>query len=223
LITLKFTEEKEHEKNIKMDRRFFFATSVLAYASVAEAHVTVWPKETTVGSWEKYTVRVPVEKNVNTIKVRVEFPQGVEVHSVMPVPGWNYQFEKGKDGKITAIVWTATNGGIKPNEFMEFAFVAENPKKPGTIAWKAEQTYADGSVVNWTGAPDSDTPASVTTVKASNQANSADQTQSNALSSNQTASSTSTPVSTLNIVTVVLAGLAFLLSLISFFRKKPSA
>jgi uncharacterized protein YcnI len=202
---------------------FLFACFVFTYASVAEAHVTVWPKETKAGSWEKYTVRVPVEKNVNTVKVRLEFPKGVEVHSVMPVPGWNYQFEKGKDGKFTAIIWTATNGGIKPNEFAEFAFVAENPKTEGTIAWKAEQTYADGSVVYWTGAPDSDTPASVTTIKNSDQVPSADTAHQNATTSNHAMTAASSSVSTLDIVSLVLAGLAFLLSLISFFRKKTNA
>lgn len=200
-----------------------FAGSILTFTTVAEAHVTVWPKQSTTGAWEKYTVRVPSEKNVNTTKVRLEFPQGVQVESVMPVPGWNYQFEKGKDGKPIAIVWTATSGGIKPNEFMEFSFVAENPKNEGSIAWRAEQTYADGSVVNWTGAPDSDTPASVTTIKTSDQATSTDTTQTKPTTSNHTVAATSSSVSTLNILSIVMAGLALLLSLISFFRKTPSA
>ncbi|MDN4592364.1 YcnI family copper-binding membrane protein [Polycladomyces subterraneus] len=200
-----------------------FAGSILTFTTVAEAHVTVWPKQSITGTWEKYTVRVPSEKNVNTTKVRLEFPQGVQVESVMPVSGWNYQFEKGKDGKDIALIWTATNGGIKPHEFMEFSFVAQNPKTKGTIAWRADQTYADGSVVHWTGAPDSDTPASVTAIKTSDQANSTGTMQHEPMVSNHTTVATSSSSSTLNIISIVLAGLAFVLSLISFFRKKPNA
>jgi uncharacterized protein YcnI len=202
---------------------FFIAVSVLTYTAIAEAHVTVWPKQSTAGTWEKYTVRVPVEKNVNTTKVRVEFPQGVEVHSVMPVQGWNYQFEKGKDGKSIALVWTATNGGIKPNEFTEFSFVAENPKQPGQIAWKAEQTYADGSVVYWTGAPDSDTPASVTTIAASDQQNKDSAAKPNVTATTPKTGAVSSKASALNFLSLGLVGLALLLSLISLFRKKPNA
>lgn len=142
------------------------AGAVLTLATAAQAHVNVYPKETTTGSYEKYTVRVPVEKDVNTVKVKLEFPAGVKVNTVQPVPGWSYEFEKDKDGVNTALVWTATDGGIKAHEFMEFAFVGANPKEEGALAWKAYQTYADGEVVEWTGDKDSKTPASVTTVKA---------------------------------------------------------
>ncbi|MBA4544410.1 MULTISPECIES: YcnI family protein [Thermoactinomyces] len=208
-------------KYAKWIAALLFAFSVLTNVVVAEAHVTVWPKQSTAGTWEKYTVRVPVEKNVNTTKVRVEFPKGVEVHSVMPVPGWEYEFEKGKDGKTTALSWKATNGGIKPNEFAEFSFVAENPKQAGAIAWRAEQSYADGSVVYWTGAPDSDTPASVTSITASARpTNESAQHPASTVTPKTNAASAS--VSKLNFLSLGLAGLALLLSLISLFRKQQN-
>lgn len=185
------------------------AGAVLTLATSAQAHVSVYPKETTTGAYEKYTVRVPVEKDVNTTKVRLEFPAGVKVNTVQPVPGWNYEFEKDKDGRNTGLIWTAANGGIKAHEFMEFAFVGANPKEEGTLAWKAYQTYADGEVVEWTGEEDSKTPASVTTIKAGAGEAGHDQ--------GQAASGASTGGNTLPLI---LSGLALLLSIVSLFRKK---
>ncbi|KZE52243.1 hypothetical protein AV540_10240 [Brevibacillus parabrevis] len=198
------------------------AGAVLTLATAAQAHVNVYPKETTTGSYEKYTVRVPVEKDVNTVKVKLEFPAGVKVNTVQPVPGWSYEFEKDKDGVNTALVWTATNGGIKAHEFMEFAFVGANPKEEGTLAWKAYQTYADGEVVEWTGDKDAKTPASVTTVKAGvgeaghDHGHGAAETTTPAPATGQAAASTGTS----NTLPLVLSGLALLLSIVGLFRKK---
>ncbi|MED1723454.1 YcnI family protein [Brevibacillus parabrevis] len=197
------------------------AGAVLTLATAAQAHVNVYPKETTTGSYEKYTVRVPVEKDVNTVKVKLEFPAGVKVNTVQPVPGWSYEFEKDKDGVNTALVWTATNGGIKAHEFMEFAFVGANPKEEGTLAWKAYQTYADGEVVEWTGDKDAKTPASVTTVKAGvgeaghDHGHGAAEATTPAPATGQAASA-----GTSNTLPLVLSGLALLLSIVGLFRKK---
>ncbi|RNB53076.1 DUF1775 domain-containing protein [Brevibacillus gelatini] len=199
------------------------AGAVLTLATAAQAHVNVYPKETTTGSYEKYTVRVPVEKDVNTVKVKLEFPAGVKVNTVQPVPGWSYEFEKDKDGVNTALVWTATDGGIKAHEFMEFAFVGANPKEEGTLAWKAYQTYADGEVVEWTGDKDSKTPASVTTVKAGageaghdHGHDAAAPAAAQAQAQEQAAASAGGS----NTLPLVLSGLALLLSIVSLFRKK---
>ncbi len=198
------------------------AGAVLTLATAAQAHVNVYPKETTTGSYEKYTVRVPVEKDVNTVKVKLEFPAGVKVNTVQPVPGWSYEFEKDKDGVNTALVWTATNGGIKAHEFMEFAFVGANPKEEGTLAWKAYQTYADGEVVEWTGDKDAKTPASVTTVKAGvgeaghDHGHGAAEATTPAPATSLAAASAGTS----NTLPLVLSGLALLLSIVGLFRKK---
>jgi LPXTG-motif cell wall-anchored protein len=182
--------------------------ALLAFAGTASAHVTVWPKETTTSAYEKYTVRVPVEKDVNTTKVRLEFPAGFTMSTVQPIPNWSYELEKDSEQRITAVTWTATNGGIKAHEFIEFSFVGKNPKETGTLAWKAYQTYADGSVVEWTGEPGSDTPASVTTIK-----------QAATEDGHSSAEAASTGVSE-GTISLVLSGLALLLSLISLFRKR---
>lgn len=204
-------------KTTKWMSSVLMAGAILTFASAAQAHVNVYPKETTTGSYEKYTVRVPVEKDVNTTKVRLEFPAGVKVNTVQPVPGWNYEFEKDKDGRNIALTWTATNGGIKAHEFMEFAFVGANPKEAGTLAWKAYQTYADGEVVEWTGDKDSKTPASVTTIKegvgeAGHDHGQAAGTTAPAQEAAATGGSNTLPL--------VLSGLALVLSIAGLFRKK---
>lgn len=134
---------------------------VLATAGVAWAHVEVSPEEAPADSYEKFTVSVPTEKDVPTTGVRVEVPEGFTVTGVQPLPGWQYEFER-DGGVITAITWSG--GEIAPEEFQEFAFQARTPEETGEFAWSAFQTYEDGSVVEWTGEPDSEEPASVVEV-----------------------------------------------------------
>jgi hypothetical protein len=47
-----------------------------------------------------------------------------------------------------------------------FRFLASTPEREGEIRWAALQTYADGKVARWIGDPESENPASVTTISA---------------------------------------------------------
>jgi uncharacterized protein YcnI len=193
----------------------------LSFAGTASAHVTVWPKQSTTGAYEKYTVRVPVEKNSNTVKVQLQFPANENVETVEPVPGWNYTFQTDANGHNTGITWTATSGGIKPHEFAEFSFIGVNPKTPTSLSWKAIQTYADGSVVEWTGDPKSDTPASVTTITNPQTSANMNMNMNMSQGSNQNNNTNqATTTSANNIIPLVASGIAILLSLIALFRKK---
>lgn len=136
--------------------------AVLLTAGAAEAHVTVWPKQSAVNGFERYTVRVPNEKDIPTVKVRVELPPGSTFSAVLPMPGWKLDTEKDASGKVSALVWSG--GQIAKGEFLEFGASVRNPKEAGDVAWKAFQTYSDGSVVAWVGAPGSDQPAPVVTL-----------------------------------------------------------
>ncbi len=133
----------------------------LGASGAAWAHVVVEPEEVEAGGYEKLTVSVPTENQIPTTAVRVEVPEVFMVSGVKPVPGWSYEFEK-RGGLITAVTWTG--GEILPREFQEFTLQAKTPDEPGDYSWKAYQTYEDGSVVEWTGAPDSAEPASVVEV-----------------------------------------------------------
>jgi uncharacterized protein YcnI len=149
-------------------KRFVLAVSavlgvgaMLAVSGTAWAHVTVSPEEVTAGDYETLTVSVPTEKEVPTTEIRVEVPEGFLLSGVQPVPGWEHSFEE-DGGVVTAV--TFSGGEIGPREFQHFLVQAQAPDEPGEYPWKATQTYEDESMVEWTGAPDSEEPASVVEV-----------------------------------------------------------
>jgi uncharacterized protein YcnI len=138
--------------------------AMLAVSAPATAHVVVSPEEVTAGDYETLTVSVPTEKEIPTTEIRVEVPKGFLLSGVQPVPGWEHTFEE-DGGVVTAV--TFSGGEIRPREFQQFLLQAQAPEEPGEYPWKAIQSYEDGSVVEWTGPPDSEEPASVIEVVSS--------------------------------------------------------
>jgi uncharacterized protein YcnI len=142
------------------------ATVAIAAAllpTLSWAHAVVFPKASTPGAYEKYVLRVPNEKAVATTRVELRVPAGVRVTSFADVPGWQLEIVMDSAKAITAAIWT---GSLPPRRFVEFPFVAVNPKTDTRIEWPAYQTYADSESVEWTGPEGSKSPASVTTVAA---------------------------------------------------------
>ena len=136
------------------------AVALLVIApAIGHAHVTVWPRTAAHGAYERYVVRVPNEKDVATTRVEIRFPAEVRISSFLDVPGWKLEVVTDSAGKITGAVWT---GNLPPKRFIEFPFVAVNPKEGASVAWPAFQTYAGNEVVEWTGPEGSKTPVSVT-------------------------------------------------------------
>ena len=133
----------------------------LATASVANAHAVVFPKTSKTGGHEKYVLRVPNEKTVPTTRVEIRFPAGLRVTAFEDVPGWQLEVLTDSTKHVTGAVWTGT---LAPQRFVEFPFVAANPKEEVKLLWPAYQTYADGQRVEWTGAEGSKTPASSTSL-----------------------------------------------------------
>lgn len=142
-----------------------FIVALATTAAAVSAHVRVFPDvnntQVPACSYAKFVVRVPVEKNVATNRIDVDIPAGVVVYGVQPKTGWQFSLQKSR-GVVSTISWTG--GRLLPEEFDEFAFLAATPKIPGSIAWNARQYYEDGSVVNWTGPPNAETPHSITTI-----------------------------------------------------------
>ncbi|MCQ4085302.1 YcnI family protein [Saccharibacillus sp. JS10] len=134
----------------------------LLFATVASAHVTVLPKESATGAWETYTMKVPVEKDVNTNKVVLKMPEGVEFQQYEPIPGWTTTV----DESAGTVTWEAEGDGIGAGQFQRFTFVAKNPAAEGEVAWDAFQYYTDGSIVEWTGDENAATPHSMTMIGA---------------------------------------------------------
>jgi uncharacterized protein YcnI len=145
-----------------MVHRIVSALVLCLCSAIAAAHVTVWPRESTTGAYEKYVVRVPTEGSVATQSVELRVPANVDIVSVGAPNGFSYEVKR-TGSRITSIVWTMA---IKPGEFAEFAFMARNPKQAGEVRWEAVQRFADGTSSEWTGAAKDKHPASVTRVVA---------------------------------------------------------
>ncbi|MZQ84659.1 DUF1775 domain-containing protein [Paenibacillus sp. 5J-6] len=201
-------------KKLMLNAGILLIGSMLLVAGVASAHVTVYPKEATQGSYEKFTVRVPSEKDIPTVKVEVKFPMdSVAVSRFEPKAGWTYQLAKDSAGKITGVTWTASGDGLASTEFGEFNMQGKVADAATQIVWKAYQTYKDGSVVEWVGADGSDKPASVTTVKA--KAGPVTDSHGNVVAGQaaESSNSSSTTPLYLSIAAVVLGALSLIVSL----------
>jgi periplasmic copper chaperone A len=151
------------------------AVAALAVPAAAQAHVTLQPNSAAAGSFAVLDVRVPTERdNASTTRIDVQFPAGFASARYEPKPGWRVRIVKKRlatpiqtdDGPITEgvsrMIWTRASraGGIKPNEFVDFPISVQIPGKAGdTLTFKALQTYSNGEVVRWIGAPGSDAPA----------------------------------------------------------------
>jgi len=134
------------------------------------AHAVVFPRNSAPGAYERYVLRVPNEKQVATTRVELRFPADVRVTGFEEVAGWQLQVLTDSAKRIVGAVWT---GSLPPQRFVEFPFVAANPKANARLVWPSYQTYADSQVVEWTGAEGSKTPASVTTIETTRAANAA--------------------------------------------------
>jgi len=166
------------------NRTVVVATTIAALAlpAAAQAHVTLQPSSAPAGAFMKLDVRVPTElDNASTSKVDVRFPAGFAAARYQAVPGWKVRVITKKlatpiqtdDGPITEgidrMVWTRTSsvGGIRPGQFQDFPISVQIPGKAGDkLTFKALQTYSNGEVVRWIGAPGADTPAPQVTVTA---------------------------------------------------------
>jgi len=111
---------------------------------------------------EKYTMRVPNEKQVNTIRVEGEFPAGLQIYDFEFKPGWKIDFKKDDSGKIVGATWT---GKVQPYEFVEFGMLGINPKEETNLVWKFVQYYEDGTKEEFTGPVGSFRPSPVTVLK----------------------------------------------------------
>jgi len=134
---------------------------VLALPALALAHAVVFPKASAPGAYERYLLRVPNERDVPTTRVEIRFPDEVKVISFSDVAGWTLTIERDTAQRIIGAVWTGT---LEPERFVEFPFIAVNPKGSAELHWPAYQTYANGERVEWTGPEDAKTPASTTTI-----------------------------------------------------------
>lgn len=129
--------------------------------SLASAHAVVFPKKSASGAYERYVLRVPNEKTVATTRVEIHFPEGLRITDFEEVPGWTLEVLTDSTRRIVGAVWT---GNLPPQRFVEFPFMAANPKTTANLVWPVYQTYEGMPRVDWTGPKGSKTPASITAI-----------------------------------------------------------
>lgn len=129
--------------------------------AVASAHARVSPAVSVSGKLQLYSLAVPTEKSgLTTNKIVMTVPNGFGIDSFVPPPaGWTMQTQQsgsGNNAVVTRVTWT---GGKTPTgEDSLFQFLAQ-PASAKTYTFQVQQTYSDGSIVNWAGPESSDAPA----------------------------------------------------------------
>jgi uncharacterized protein YcnI len=133
--------------------------ATLLLPALVQAHVSITPRQSTLGATEKYVIRIPTEGKIATTAAELDVPEGVIVETMQAPSGWKYEVKRAED-RIVSVVWQVD---VKPGEFVEVAFVARNPRGGDKIVWTLRQRFADGTVSNWTTAPNGTTrPTAVT-------------------------------------------------------------
>ncbi len=142
------------------------ALGLMIGAGVASAHVTVNPGTVEAGAYTELTFRFPNESaKANTVKITVNFPMDHPFASVAikKEPGWTAKATTSKlatpisdddnatiTQAVSSITWTASTGStIALGEFAEFDVSVGPVPRVDAVAFRAVQTYDDGSVVNW--------------------------------------------------------------------------
>lgn len=138
------------------------------FPALASAHARVSPAVSLAGKLQLYSLAVPTEKSgLTTTKIVMTVPSGFGIDSFVPPPaGWRMQEQQtgsGEDAVVTHVTWS---GGRTPTgEDSLFQFLAQ-PASAKTYTFQVEQTYSDGSIVNWAGSESSAAPAP--TIQAAN-------------------------------------------------------
>ena len=132
----------------------------LVVATTASAHARMSPSVSLANELQLYSLAIPTEKaNAYTTKIVLTLPKGFSIDSFVPSPGWTraeHSTGSGEDAVVTQVTWS---GGHTPTEEDSlFQFLAQ-PSAAGTYTFHVQQTYSDGSIVDWSGPESSEAPA----------------------------------------------------------------
>ena len=136
------------------------ATGLLVPAA-ASAHARISPPVSVAGKLQLYSLAVPTEKEgLTTSTIVLTVPAGFGIDSfVPPPPGWHMKLQQtgsGDSAVVSKVTWT---GGSTPTgQDSLFQFLAQ-PASAKSYTFQVEQTYSDGSIVNWSGSESSEDPA----------------------------------------------------------------
>ena len=131
--------------------------AALALAPSAFAHAHLYPDEIPSDHGALMQLAVPnEEEDASTTQITMTVPSGFELGSIAPVAGWTFTVNS------STVTW---KGKLDAADLALLPFTG-SAKNEGPYTFKVSQTYSDGSVVDWAGPEDSDTPAPVVAVGA---------------------------------------------------------
>ncbi len=123
-------------------------TLLCSLATSAWGHIDVEPRQSVAKRWETYTLRVPTETPVPTVKIHVVVPPAFEIEMVEHSHVWQIDTERDARGFIRQMTWRG--GSIPPQTFAELKFLARNPGQPGMYRWETTQYYQESEPAAWT-------------------------------------------------------------------------
>jgi uncharacterized protein YcnI len=135
--------------------------SGLLVPAAASAHARISPPVSVAGKLQLYSLAVPTEKEgLTTSTIVLTVPAGFGIDSFAPPPaGWHMKLQQtgsGEDAVVTKVTWTG--GNTPTGQDSLFQFLAQ-PASAKTYTFQVQQTYSDGSIVNWSGSESSEDPA----------------------------------------------------------------
>ena len=144
------------------------AAAALVTAAAASAHAHVSPPVSVSGEAQLYSLAVPTEKEgATTTQIVLNVPNGFSIDSFVPSPGWKRAVQSTGSGENTVVQKVTWTGGHVPTEEDSLFQFLGRASKSGTYTFQVQQTYSDGSVVDWSGPESSDTPAPTIEAKGS--------------------------------------------------------
>ena len=137
-----------------MRKTVFIAVAVLwlVFVPQAMAHAEVTPAKTPAGGVARIVLQLPGEESVPATRVALQLPRSVSRAKFEPARDWKL--------RVSGRVATWSGGAIAPGEVGRFAFSAQMPATPGAeLVFPTVQTYENGVIARWIGAPGADMPA----------------------------------------------------------------
>jgi periplasmic copper chaperone A len=134
---------------------------IVAAPAAAFAHARVSPAVSLSGKLQLYSLAVPTEKEgATTTKIVLTVPKGFGIDSFVPPPaGWTQRGRSTGSGEAAVVQQVTWSGGRTPTgQDSLFQFLAQ-PASSGTYTFHVQQTYSDGSIVNWDGPESAESPA----------------------------------------------------------------
>jgi uncharacterized protein YcnI len=136
-------------------------TAGLLLPAVAVAHARVSPAVSLSGKLQLYSLAVPTEKSgLTTTNLVMTVPAGIGIDSFVPPSApWHVQLAQTGSGDNAVVTKVTLTGGNTPTgEDTLFQFLAQ-PASAKTYTFEVQQTYSDGSIVDWAGSESSAYPA----------------------------------------------------------------